>query len=108
MGRTKSGMLAGERPASGHLRGEERPDMATDTTAPDILSGAKRTLTLTAAGLCVAGLSAAINFLAAAEQPGWPAAIAVTFAVAGLITSGLGVSRRPKDAGVLALGAGTA
>src|SRR4051812_11388624 len=82
--------------------------MSIDARAAAAPPGAKRALILAAAGLGVAGLAAALGFLTETEQPGWAATVAVTFAVAGLVTTGLGVSRRPKDAGVLALAAGTA
>ena len=85
--------------------------MSIDARAPADAAreaDARRGLTLTAAGLGVAGLAAALNALAPADEPGTAAAVAVTVAIVGLVTAGLGVSRRPKDAGVLALAAGTA
>jgi hypothetical protein len=83
--------------------------MSIDARAADAAPPAARgALSLTAVGLGVAGLAAALDFFTETEQPGWAAALAVTFAVLGLVTAGLGVSRRPKDAGVLALAAGAA
>lgn len=83
--------------------------MSIDARATDAApAGARGAAALTAAGLGLAGLAAALNLLTETEEPGLAAAVAVTFAVLGLVTAGLGISRRPKNAGILALAAATA
>jgi hypothetical protein len=75
-----------------------------DTDARDGAAPAYRPALI---GVGLAALAAGLGFFPP-EHPTWFSAGPLTFAVLGLLTTGFAVSRRPKDAGVLALGTATA